>query len=149
MQQYFCFILLRRRFNIMKILDTLSMALLISTISLPTMALGDSIYHSTEQGLKYKVIKKSTGKRPALGDEVEVRFTSYNSQGELLEGTLNNVPVILPISEMFSGLQQSLLLMPAGSIYEFYIPAHLGYQEEGKKAKQAVKYHIELLRINP
>lgn len=133
----------------MKILDTLSVALLISIISLPAMALSDSTYHSTEQGLKYKVIKKSNGKRPVLGDEVEVRFTSYNSQGELLEGTLNNVPVILPISEMFSGLQQSLLLMPVGSIYEFYIPAHLGYQEEGKKAKQAVKYHIELLRINP
>ncbi|MDO4895209.1 FKBP-type peptidyl-prolyl cis-trans isomerase [Moraxella sp.] len=50
---------------------------------------------------------------------------------------------------MFTGLKESLLLMPVGAIYEFDIPAHLGYQEEGKSTSQAAKYRIELLRINP
>ncbi len=80
---------------------------------------------------------------------MEVRFTSYNDKGEVFEGTFNQVPVILPIREMFSGLQQGLLLMPVGSVYEFNIPAHLGYQEEGSRAKKAALYRIELLRINP
>ncbi|HGO5853205.1 TPA: FKBP-type peptidyl-prolyl cis-trans isomerase [Mannheimia haemolytica] len=87
--------------------------------------------------------------KPTFNDEVEVRFTSYNDKGELFEGTFNKVPVILPIREMFSGSQQSLLLMPAGSIYEFKIPAYLGYQEEGSRVKKAALYRIELLRINP
>lgn len=103
----------------------------------------------TSSGLKYKIIKNSSGQKPKIDDEVEIHFTSYNDKGEVLEGTLNHVPVILPISEMFNGLQESLLLMPVGSIYEFDIPAHLGYSEEGKSFKQAVKYRIELLRIHP
>lgn len=103
----------------------------------------------TASGLSYRIIKGSQGKKPSRHDEVEIRFTSYNIKGEVLEGTLNNVPVILPIEAMFAGLQESLLLMPVGGIYEFDIPAQLGYSEEGKTAKQAVKYRIELLRINP
>lgn len=39
--------------------------------------------------------------------------------------------------------------MPVAAIYEFDIPAHLVYSEEEKIAKQAVKYRIELLGINP
>lgn len=105
--------------------------------------------HSTTSGLNYRIIQDGHGKKPALHDEVEIRFTSYNAKGEVLEGTLNGVPVILPVSEMFVGLQESLLLMPVGATYEFDIPAHLGYQEEGKSSRQAAKYRIELLRINP
>lgn len=102
----------------------------------------------TSSGLKYQIIKKSSGHKPKIDDEVEIRFTSYNDKGEVLEGTLNHVPVLLPVSEMFKGLQESLLLMPVGSIYEFDIPAYLGYSEEGKNFKQAVKYRIELLHIH-
>lgn len=105
--------------------------------------------YTTPLGLQYNIIKQGHGVKPTIGDEVEIRFVSYNSKGELLEGTLNQVPVILPIETAFYGLQQSLFMMPVGSIYEFYIPAKLGYQEEGKSYKQASTYRIELLRINP
>lgn len=106
-------------------------------------------HHTTPAGLQYHIIQQGNGNKPTIHDEVEILFTSYDSKGEVLEGTLNQVPMILPIETAFSGLQQSLLLMPTGAIYEFNIPAHLGYQEEGKAGKQAIRYRIELLRINP
>lgn len=121
-------------------------AFLAQTPFIPT-ALAQS--YSTASGLSYHIVQDGHGKKPSLHDEVEIRFISYNAAGEVLEGTLNQVPVILPISEMFVGLQESLMLMPVGSTYEFDIPAHLGYSEEGKRYKQAAKYRIELLRINP
>lgn len=105
--------------------------------------------HATPAGLQYNIIKQGNGVKPTMSDEVEIRFVSYNSKGELLEGTLNQVPVILPVETAFHGLQQSLMMMPEGSTYEFYIPAKLGYQEEGKAYKQASTYRIELLRVNP
>lgn len=120
-----------------------------TTAQSPQSVINHTSKQTTGSGLVYQAIKSTNGKKPTLQDEVEIRFTSYNPKGEVLEGTLNNVPVILPISEMFIGLQESLLLMPVGSVYEFDIPAHLGYQEEGKANTQAVKYRIELLRINP
>lgn len=105
--------------------------------------------HSTTSGLNYRIIQDGHGKKPASHDEVEIRFIAYDNKGEVLEGTLNGVPVILPVSEMFTGLKESLLLMPVGATYEFDIPAHLGYQEEGKSGRQVAKYRIEFLRINP
>lgn len=135
--------------KMMKSFYTFSLALLIGGVSLPAAVLANQSYQTTEQGLQYKVIKASNGKKPSINDDVEIRFKSYNEKGELFEGTLNNVPVILPVRDMFPGLQQSLMLMPVGSVYEFNIPKHLGYQEEGSKAKKPVLYRIELLRINP
>lgn len=103
----------------------------------------------TASGLSYNIIRVGKGAKPKANDEVKVLFTSYTANGELLDGTLNRAPVILPISEMFLGLQEGLMLMQEGGIYELHIPAHLGYSEEGKSKKQAVRYRIELLKINP
>ncbi|ULJ60502.1 FKBP-type peptidyl-prolyl cis-trans isomerase [Wielerella bovis] len=103
----------------------------------------------TSSGLTYKVLKSGTGQRPRAHNEVEVRFVSYDTTGQVNDGTLNNVPVILPISAMFEGLREGLMLMPAGSVYELYIPAHLGYREEGQARSKAITYRIELLNILP
>lgn len=128
----------------------LSQSVLLNTVFAQPLLLNvGNGYQQTSSGLKYRILKNTSGQKAKIDDEVEIRFTSYNDKGEVLEGTLNHVPVILPVSEMFSGLQESLLLMPVGSIYEFDIPTHLGYSEEGKSFKQAVKYRIELLRIYP
>ncbi|MFD0966326.1 FKBP-type peptidyl-prolyl cis-trans isomerase [Seminibacterium arietis] len=105
--------------------------------------------HQTASGLSYKIIRVGKGARPKINDEVKVLFTSYKSDGELLDGTLNGMPVILPIAAMFSGLQEGLMLMQEGSIYELYIPKHLGYKEEGKLKNNAATYKIELIKINP
>lgn len=103
----------------------------------------------TASGLGYKVLKAGQGAKVRANDEVEIRFISYDSNGEVHDGTLNNVPMIVPVSMMFSGLQEGLGLMQAGGIYELQIPAHLGYQEEGQVGKKAIRYRVEVLRINP
>lgn len=104
---------------------------------------------STASGLHYQVLQAGQGRHVTRHDEVEIRFISYDLNGEVQDGTLNNVPVIVPVSEMFTGLQEGLTLMQAGGIYELHIPAHLGYQEEGQRTKKAIRYRVEVLRINP
>lgn len=103
----------------------------------------------TASGLGYTVLQAGQGAKVGKNDEVEIRFISYDHNGEVQDGTLNHVPVIVPVSEMFTGLQESLTLMQAGGIYELHIPAHLGYQEEGQRTKKAIRYRVEVLRINP
>lgn len=133
--------------NLKKLPTLILCAFLAQTPFIIPTALAQS--YSTASGLSYHIVQDGHGKKPSLHDEVEIRFIAYDSKGEILEGTLNDVPVILPISEMFTGLKESLLLMPVGATYEFDIPAYLGYQEEGRSGKHAAKYRIELLRINP
>lgn len=102
---------------------------------------------STSSGLKYKVLKVGSGAKVKASDEVELRFISYDMNGEVHDGTLDNSPIVLPVSMMFSGLKEGLMLMQAGGIYELHIPAHLGYKEEGKGRKKAIIYRVELLKI--
>lgn len=99
------------------------------------------------QGLGLHVLRAGSGAFPTINDEVEIRFRSYDAGGRLNEGTFNDVPVILPVADMFPGLQQGLMRMQAGGRYELHIPAHLGYREEGSLRPQAATYHIDMLRI--
>ncbi|HDL3920553.1 TPA: peptidylprolyl isomerase, partial [Mannheimia haemolytica] len=95
--------------NRMKQIYALGLAFIVASVSLlSTKVQANQAYQTTKQGLQYKELKAGSGKKPTLNDEVEVRFTSYNDKGEVFEGTFNQVPVILPIREMFSGLQQGL-----------------------------------------
>lgn len=103
----------------------------------------------TSSGLGYKVVKQGTGKTAGLNDEVEIRFMSYDSQGRPLDGTMSGVPVIMRPSDMFAGLKEGLMMMNAGSIYEFYIPARLGFSEDEGLTKQASTYRVEMIAVNP
>lgn len=94
-------------------------------------------------------IAQGSGQYITPNDEIEMRFRSYLLDGTPLDGTMNNVPVILPVSQMFGGLQQALTQMQAGGKYSVHIPANVGFSEEGKAHKQAVNYEIEILRVNP
>ncbi|MDO4441972.1 MAG: FKBP-type peptidyl-prolyl cis-trans isomerase [Moraxella sp.] len=131
-----------------KAIQALMSAALLTGVALTT-AQATAAPHTTAQGLQYQIIKDAQGAKPTINDEVEIRFIAYDAKGEVLEGTLNNMPVVMPVSVMFQGLQQGVLMMPVGSTYEFNIPAHLGYSEEGINGTQAATYRVELLRINP
>ena len=55
-------------------------------------------------------------------------------EGRLLDGTVfdaTETPVPMPINRVVPGFAEALKLMPVGSTYEVYIPAELGYGEQG------------------
>lgn len=103
----------------------------------------------TASGLSYKVIKKGLGKTAKADDEVKIRFKSYDSKGQVLDGTMSDTAVIMRPSDMFKGLKEGLMMMNAGSIYEFYISAHLGYSEDEGLGKKSATYRVEMIAINP
>lgn len=104
---------------------------------------------TTKSAVQVRTLTQGSGSYITPNDEIEMRFRSYLLDGTPLDGTMNNVPVILPVSQMFGGLQQALTQMQAGGKYSVHIPANVGFSEEGKAHKQAVNYEIEILRVNP
>lgn len=112
-----------------------------------------SVSHNSQKtasGLGYKVIKQGHGNTARANDEVEIRFMSYDEQGRPLDGTMSGVPVVMRPSDFdnFKGLKEALMMMPEGSIYEFYIPAHLGYSEDEGLAKRPATYRVEMIDID-
>lgn len=120
-----------------------------SQVYSPVASASPTFSSTTKSAVQVRTLTQGSGSYITPNDEIEMRFRSYLLDGTPLDGTMNNVPVILPVSQMFGGLQQALTQMQAGGKYSVHIPANVGFSEEGKAHKQAVNYEIEILRVNP
>ena len=93
-----------------------------------------------ESGVQYKVLKEGTGIVPADTSLVKVHY-----EGRLLNDSIFD-------SSYIKGWTDAMTHMPAGSIWEVYIPQDLAYgeREQGMiKPFSVLKFKIELIEVNP
>lgn len=104
-------------------------------------------------GVQYKVIKEGTGAIPADTSLVKVHY-----EGRLLNDSVfdssykRGQPINLRCNQTIKGWTDAMVHMPAGSIWEVYIPQELAYgeREQGMiKPFSMLKLKIELIEVNP
>jgi FKBP-type peptidyl-prolyl cis-trans isomerase FklB len=79
-------------------------------------------------GLQYKIITAGTGLKAAKEDEVTVEYTGHLIDGTVFDSTDKaGKPATFKVSQVIPGWTEALQLMPAGSTWEIYVPAHLAY----------------------
>ena len=110
---------------------------------------------TTKSGLQYKVIKRGSGSiSPKATDTVVVHY-----KGTLIDGTefdssyKRNQPATFPVNGVIKGWTEALQLMKVGDQFTLYIPANLGYGEQGAGPmigpNQLLIFEVELKEINP
>ena len=108
---------------------------------------------TTATGLQYEVITEGKGAKPSPTDVVKVNY-----KGSLLDGTefdgseQHGGPATFELTQMMSGWREGVTLMPVGSKYRFWIPAALGYGEQGTPGgpippNSTLVFEVELLGI--
>lgn len=106
---------------------------------------------TTASGLQYKIIKAGSGKKPSVSSEVKVHY-----KGTLINGTefdnsyKRGEPVTLPVGGVIAGWTEALQLMPVGSKWQLFIPAHIGYgnsQSGPIPPGSTLIFDVELLAI--
>jgi len=106
---------------------------------------------TTASGLQYKIIKAGKGKKPSAANEVKVHY-----KGTLINGTefdnsyKRGEPITLPVGGVIAGWTEALQLMPVGSKWQLFIPAHLGYgntQSGPIPPGSTLIFDVELLAI--
>lgn len=108
---------------------------------------------TTASGLQYEVVKMGTGPKPAATDSVRVHYS-----GKLLDGTQfdssyeRKAPAEFMVGGMVPGFSEALQLMPVGSKFKVWIPANLGYGEQGVPGSQigpnsTLNFEIEMIEI--
>ena len=104
-------------------------------------------------GVQYKVIKEGTGAIPSDTSLVKCHY-----EGRLLNDTVfdssykRGEPITLRCNQVIKGWTEVMTHMPAGSIWEVYIPQELSYgeREQGDiKPFSTLIFKIELLEVNP
>lgn len=107
----------------------------------------------TASGLYYVITKTNpTGKQPALGEETEFTYKSYNLKDVLVDSTVAGVPVYYPygIRAILAGLEEGIGLMREGEKATFLIPSYLGYNDRAVNANlpsySVVRFDVQLNR---
>jgi len=104
-------------------------------------------------GVQYRVIKEGTGAIPADTSLVKVHY-----EGRLLNDSVfdssykRGEPITLRCNQTIKGWTEAMIHMPAGSVWEVWIPQDQAYAEREQgiiKPFSTLKFKIELLEVNP
>jgi FKBP-type peptidyl-prolyl cis-trans isomerase FklB len=104
-------------------------------------------------GVQYKVIKEGTGAIPADTSLVKVHY-----EGRLLNDSIfdssykRGEPATFRANQVIKGWTEALTHMPAGSVWEVYIPQDQAYGEREQniiKPFSTLIFKIELIEVNP
>ena len=106
-----------------------------------------------ESGVQYKVIKEGNGPIPADTSLVKVHYEGKTVEGKVFDSSYERgEPINLRCNQTIKGWTDAMVHMPAGSIWEVYIPQELAYGEREQneiKPFSALIFKIELLEVNP
>ena len=102
-------------------------------------------------GLQYKVIKEGSGAIPSDTTMVKVHYEGRTIDGKVFESSYKNgQPVEIQPKQFIKGWTEALTHMPAGSVWEVYIPQNLGYGERQAgdiKPFSTLIFKIELISV--
>ncbi|MDE5947748.1 MAG: FKBP-type peptidyl-prolyl cis-trans isomerase, partial [Prevotella sp.] len=106
-----------------------------------------------ESGVQYKVIKEGNGAIPADTSMVKVRYEGRTIDGKVFDSSDKHGkdPVAFRANQVIKGWTDALVHMPAGSVWEVYIPQELAYGEREQrdfKPFSALIFKIELVSVN-
>lgn len=107
---------------------------------------------SLESGLQYKIIEEGDGKVPSSKDLVKCMFHGTLIDGTVFESTIEQGDTTqFRINKVIKGWQEALTMMPEGSKWKLFIPAHLAYGENGAGEdigpNETVIFDIELVEV--
>jgi FKBP-type peptidyl-prolyl cis-trans isomerase len=128
----------------------------------------------TASGLKYKIIKAGSGKKPLEGNNVYINYAGYLEDGSLFDSSIENVnkeygkfdenrakqngyqPFPFPYGKkdgLIPGFIEALELMNLGDTALIFIPSKLGYGERGAgnviPPNTNIIFEIEMLETAP
>lgn len=87
-------------------------------------------------GLHYRVLKRTTqldSPRPGPFDTVRVNYEGRLIDGTLFDGTAQRgAPAEMALPKLIRGWQEGIPMMQIGDVWEFVIPAMLGYGPVGR-----------------
>ena len=121
--------------------------------SLITKRFPQSKVMKTESGLRYEVLEQGTGVKPSAQDTVVAHYAgTLAADGKEFDNSYKRgEPITFPLGGVIRGWTEGLQLMPKGSKYRLFIPAHLAYGDRGAGGDippgAALVFEVELIDV--
>lgn len=106
----------------------------------------------TESGLRYRVLRKGSGKSPTVSNSVEVNYHGWLNGGKVFDSSYQRKKSIsFPLNGVIPGWTEGMQLVSEGGMIEFEIPAKIGYGEGGMPPDipggATLHFLVELLNV--
>ena len=108
-------------------------------------------FTTTTSGLKYRIRRKSTGKKPTATDRVEVHYKGWFDNGDTFDSSYSRgKSIAFPLNGVIKGWTEGMQLIGEGGMIELYVPYELAYGERGRPGippKSNLHFLVELLEV--
>ncbi len=110
-------------------------------------------FSGTKSGLKYRILRKSNGRKPTAQDTVTVNYRGWLDSGKEFDSSYKrDEPTTFPLKDVIAGWTEGLQLIGEGSKIELIIPSHIGYGPAGMAAghipgNATLHFVVELIQI--
>ena len=114
-------------------------------------------FTTTKSGLKYRILRKARGKKPAVTDKVTVHYRGWlpdktgDGGKEFDSSYKRDKPSTFPLNRVIKGWTEGLQLVAVGGMIELEIPPDLAYGDQGAgnliPPKATLRFLVELIKI--
>jgi FKBP-type peptidyl-prolyl cis-trans isomerase len=108
-------------------------------------------FTETASGLRYRVLRPGTGKKPAVTDTVKVNYQGWLDGGKEFDSSYGKDPISFPLNGVIKGWTEGMQHVGEGGMIELEIPSELGYGKRGAPGviPGGAKLHflVELLKV--
>ncbi len=109
-------------------------------------------FSKTESGLRYRVLRKSDGKKPLSTNTVTVNYRGWLNNGKVFDSSYERgEPTSFPLDGVVAGWTEGLQLVGAGGMIELWVPSSLGYGAGGSPGSipphATLHFVVELLQV--
>ena len=89
-------------------------------------------FTKTDSGLKYRVLRKGTDKKPKATDKIEVHYHGWLDGGRVFDSSYDRGETIaFGLNQVIKGWTEGMQLVGEGGMIELEIPSDLGYGASG------------------
>ena len=109
-------------------------------------------FSTTESGLRYRVLRKSDGKKPTADSTVSVHYRGWLHPGKVFDSSYERgEPTTFPLRGVIAGWTEGMQLVGEGGMIELWVPSKLGYGERGSPgsipAHSNLHFIVELVDV--
>lgn len=104
-------------------------------------------FTATPSGLKYKVLKQSTGTKPTATNTVTVNYRGWLDNGQEFDAGNG---ITFGLGQVIPGWTEGLQLIGEGGTIELEIPSQLAYGDQeipGIPANSTLHFNVELISV--
>lgn len=106
----------------------------------------------TKSGLRYRIVKEGDGKEAYANRIVKVNYVGMFINGDTFDASgAEGFEFVLGRGQVIKAWDEGIRMMSEGSIYEFFVPAKLGYGSKGMGEQIPpdcpLNFRVELIEV--